>query len=222
MVTFAGNSANYGGAIDLGRNVQNDVTFNGSAVTFSKNSALSDGGAIYGENATLGLAQAIFVDNQAGQAGGALEVLNFTPHSMTFANACLLVIAQKPLGARFTEWVRISLIRRSLTILVWLSPGSNCLQFSSPPPAPVESWRAIRFTNSIVANNQGGICGTSSVPNLFSVGGGAEFQDEGHNLQFPGNQCGESIPVGDPHLDTMYIPIVGAVRRWLAAITRCP
>ena len=52
----------------------------------------------------------------------------------------------------------------------------------------------IKFSNSIISNNPQGGCGPAGL-----------FDDAGHNLQFPGTDCGESINVADPHLDSMYM-----------------
>ena len=47
----------------------------------------------------------------------------------------------------------------------------------------------INFTNSIVSNNPQGGCGPAGL-----------FDDAGHNLQFPGTDCGSSIRVANPRL----------------------
>jgi hypothetical protein len=37
-----------------------------------------------------------------------------------------------------------------------------------------------------------------------------DLLDEGNNLEFPAGSCAPTIPVADPHLDTLYLPVVGS------------
>jgi hypothetical protein len=63
---------------------------------------------------------------------------------------------------------------------------------------------------SIVSNNPQGGCGPSGL-----------FDDGGSNLQFPATDCGASISVAIPRLDTFYIPIPNSPPRGKGDLTVC-
>jgi predicted outer membrane repeat protein len=204
---FKQNQASLGGAIDLGANRQVKVNFVGSAVDFSENVAALKGGAIRGENASVGVARGIFVDNQAGEAGGAVHLQNFAEHTLTFANALFARNRARTGGSAVyavgVDFVNSTIASNFGSVAI---TGFDTLAIQLPP-AP---WRDIRFVNSIVSNNEGGNCGTMAAGGLILVLGGGEFRDGGNNLQFPGGECGKTIRVSDPHLDSMYVPVAGS------------
>ena len=46
--------------------------------------------------------------------------------------------------------------------------------------------------------------------NTVNCQGSPAPSDEGTNLQFPGTNCGASIPVARPNLDKLYLPVIGS------------
>ena len=72
-----------------------------------------------------------------------------------------------------------------------------------------------KFTNTIFLRNAGGSC--------MSLPGGevATFADGGHNVQFPTNDCGASVPVVDPRLDSMYVPVPNSPVRFAGDTPVC-
>jgi predicted outer membrane repeat protein len=201
-VTFTSNRANLGGAIDLGSPVRNPVELRSNGVTFSKNLATADGGAIYGGNATLNLTRGVFVQNKAGGFGGAIAISNSAGGHSVLANS-LFVQNESGAGGSAFYGADVHFINSTITANL----GTAILMSSGTPNLSAGQSKAkgsIRFTNSIIADNRGGNCSSDSVIAR------AVYLDGGHNLQFPSTECGASIPADDPHLDTMYIPIVGS------------
>jgi predicted outer membrane repeat protein len=195
--TFIGNTAQSGGAIDddvhdvpSGPDDGQVTLIQGMAVNFSKNSASGDGGAIRGTSMAVNISRGIFSDNQSGSSGGAIALRNFGRglHSV-FANTLFIRNRATALGGAFYG-EDADLINSTVDSNL---AGGVYLWASTPQAKP------IRFVNSIISRNDQGNCG--------STANGATFVDGGHNLQFPGNECGTSITVADPILDSMYIPI---------------
>jgi predicted outer membrane repeat protein len=188
---FTGNKATSGGAIAVlgssapGRN-SNVTSITGRFVNFSHNVAANGGGAIEGLATRLAFARGAFADNVAGQFGGAIAIANLPHIHSEFANT--LFVRNKALsGSAFAgddaDFINSTIdSNKGLAIAI------------SAPRTPVH----IGFKNSIISNNPQGGC----VPTAF-------FDDRspGHNLQFPGNDCGPTLKVANPHLDTMYIPV---------------
>jgi hypothetical protein len=155
-------------------------------VSFSRNAAAGTGGAIEGFGTEVEATQTVFADNESKVRGGAVALDNAAPLQSVFANT-LFIRNTAPTGSAYSaddaEFINVTI------------DGNQGLAIESRASRPA----AIRLINSIVSNNPKGGCGAAGPP-----GGG--FTDGGHNLQFPGNDCGASIPVADPHLDTLYIP----------------
>jgi predicted outer membrane repeat protein len=195
--TFKGNKAIFGGAIDVSVLVFpvanfGRTTINAGAVTFSGNVATANGGAIQGDPSTeLSIVRGIFADNQAGESGGAIAVSNYPQIHSVIANTLFVRNKAPATGSAFygddAEFINSTV------------DSNTGLAISLVSPRPQNRLKPIQFQNSIVSNNPQGGCG----PGVDS----ALFVDGGHNLQFPGNDCGPSIAVANPHLDTMYIPI---------------
>jgi hypothetical protein len=187
--TFNGNKATSGGAIEIGfvigvpGNLAKTLIDIGM-VSFSHNLATADGGALHGQWTELQIARAVFADNKASGHGGAVALSNSAQLHSRFGNT-LFVRNIAPAGSAFfgddAEFINSTV------------DSNQGLAISNVAPrTPIH----IRLTNSIVSNNPQGGCGRTGL-----------FDDGGKNLQFPGSDCGTSITVADPHLDTMYIPI---------------
>jgi hypothetical protein len=68
---------------------------------------------------------------------------------------------------------------------------------------------AASVTNSIIANSSGANCGSGII-------------DGGHNLQFPGTSCGETIPSLDPKLDPAGLQDNGGPTQTIALLPGSP
>jgi hypothetical protein len=185
--TFAGNNATYGGAVDA------DTPFRSSGkaliemkvVDFSRNNAILAGGAIHVDSVEVLVSRGVFADNKA-ELGGAVFLSNITPNHSILANN--LFVRNTAKGGSAFEGDNADFINSTIDsntgLAIKVTPG-----LFHPPGH-------IKFTNSIVSNNASGGCGPAGL-----------FDDSGHNLQFPGTDCGSSIRVANPQLDTMYVPL---------------
>jgi predicted outer membrane repeat protein len=188
---FTGNqSGGAGGAIDIPTpavaSARTTVALR--HVSFSRNTAAGAGGAIEGSGTEVEATQTVFADNQAKLHGGAVALVNAAPLHSVFANS-LFIRNVAPTGSAYSaddaDFINVTVDSNEGLAIESRAPG---------PAAP------IRLTNTIVSNNPKRGCGAAGPP-------GREFVDGGHNLQFPATDCGASIPVADPHLDTLYIPV---------------
>jgi predicted outer membrane repeat protein len=185
---FKGNKAAGGGAIAI----DDSINFTGRTIvrvgvtSFSQNTASAYGGAIRAASSELQIARGAFADNSAAGSGGAVFLSNASALHSVFANT-LFVRNHALTGSAFfgddADFINSTVDSNVGSAIVIAAPRT-----------PVH----IRFKNSIVSNNPQGGC----VPT-------ASFDDAspGHNLQYPGADCGPTITVANPHLDTMYIPL---------------
>jgi predicted outer membrane repeat protein len=184
--SFTANRANTGGGLnvdDSGTTPQ--VTLLNVGVTsFSKNTAAATGGAIKANRVQLQVARGTFADNVAGTQGGAVYISNPVPVHSTLANA-LFVRNNASTGS--------ALVGDDVEFVNSTVDSNVSMAIAAAAPRKV---LPIKFVNTIIANNAKGGCSPTS-----------SFADGGHNLQYPVKDCGSSIPVADPHLDTMYIPL---------------
>lgn len=189
---FTDNSASWdGGAIYFGGSMQSEHALLGGVLEFARNTAKRSGGAIRTMDATIVLSRAVFVENIANDDGGAISSVGFTRSKARLGN--LLVVRNKaPKGAGYYGGT-IELVNS--TIADNLGQG---LYFTRPP-----FWRdpivTFSVANSILSKNEG---------NCTNLDDTVNFQDLGHNIQFPSQDCGASFISADPALDTMYVPAV--------------
>ena len=179
---FRGNQAARGGAISLG---DSHLSFNqnvleGSANTFRANSASEKGGAIYGFNAALKLARAIFVDNVAFSSGGAITLDGPSLRPFVLANG---IVARTKGGGAAIESVT----------------GADFLNatIADNETGGVSSAGRVNLTNTVFSNNRRDNC-------TFGVGGNAI--NRGASLEFPKATCVSGILVKDPELDNFFVP----------------
>jgi predicted outer membrane repeat protein len=199
--TFKDNTAAFGGAI----RVNDSTDLSGKTMMrlgvddFSHNVATASGGAIFVGSTELTVERGIFADNRAAHNGGAIFLGNASPLHSVVANT-LLVRNDAPTGGAFLG---------DDTDIINSTVDSN----KGVAIADIVSQRTglpINFTNSIVSNNPQGGCGPAGL-----------FDDAGHNLQFPGTDCGSSIRVANPRLDSMYIPLPGSPPMGNGDLTVC-
>lgn len=188
--TFARNTARDGGAIDLGSAIENSASLEAAAVLFTANTAQRAGGAIYGENASASIIQGIFNGNSASQRGGAIAMDAYAQRNLLLGNN-LLVANRAPFGSALSA-AAASLINVTLAA----NAGPLFAAFRSMPAAP---WKGIRVRNTILS-------AAAAAPACSNQ----PIQDQGNNLQWPLADCGASIPVADPRLDPLYLPLAGS------------
>ena len=183
---FKGNrSGNLGGAVDIEKSADLSKTIvRLRRASFSRNTADRSGGAIAASDAQLLASQTVFADNSAKQQGGAVALNNARPLHSVLANS-LFVRNSAPNGGAFSgddsDFINST---------VDSNAGVAIANAASHPPVH------IKLANTIVSNNSQGGCGPAGL-----------FDDGRRNLQFPSADCGASIDVANPHLDSMYIPL---------------
>ena len=183
---FKGNrSGNLGGAVDIEKSADLSKTIvRLRRASFSRNTADGSGGAISASDAQLLASQTVFADNSAKQQGGAVALNNAQPLHSVLANS-LFVRNSAPNGGAFSgddsDFINST---------VDSNAGVAIANAASHPPVH------IKLANTIVSNNSQGGCGPAGL-----------FDDGRRNLQFPSADCGASIDVANPHLDSMYIPL---------------
>jgi predicted outer membrane repeat protein len=114
--TFTRNTAQDGGAIELGSGTANDALLTASAVVFDSNTARRTGGAIHGENASARIQRASFRGNAAMQRGGAISIDAYTQHELVLANALVTgnhAPAASALSAVAAQIVNVTFRRQS-------------------------------------------------------------------------------------------------------------
>jgi predicted outer membrane repeat protein len=186
--TFTGNRATAGGAVNIpsfasagNHSIHAGVTY------FSGNVATGSGGAISAVSTQLQTARVGFAKNKAGGNGGAVFLSNALSLHSVFANT-VFARNEAASGSAFygddADFINST-----------VDSNSGLAIANQAPHQPVH----IKLTNSIVSNNQRGGCGPAGL-----------FDDGGHNLQFPGSDCGASISVANPQLDPMWIPLANS------------
>lgn len=187
---FTANTADFGGAIALmaDGSLPNLGRLSLRSTIFSQNTA-REGAAVAGHEYGIDAVAAVFARNEAAEAGGALLLRNESPHPSRLANslvvrnrggaAVILANAMEVINSTIADNLGTGIINRRGILVVGRI---------------TEADYAITLSNVILSGNSGGGCA------------GALFVDAGHNLQFPGLDCGASIPVLYPWLDGRYAP----------------
>ena len=207
-VTFEGNRAVNGGAIDLGEAIENSAVLAGKALIFSNNVASAGGGAIAGQNAQVSLSRVLFVGNTSA-SGGAIRVQAFAPRTNVIANT-IFTRNSSPQGSVFygsgVRFINVTIAGNQGGPAIYpFWPAANV---NSPEP-----WRLISFRNVALANNSPSACDNNVWQKLF--------QDSGSNLQFPAAGCPATISVADPGFDSMFTPAWGGPANGKGDLTAC-
>jgi predicted outer membrane repeat protein len=184
---FTDNSAEIGGAVRV-----SDARIVARAIAFSKNRAAQLGGAIASQTGPVQIDRGVFLDNSSDSRGA---VSLFRNRQATISNT---IIARNT--SRNGNGVFTAAAARFINSTIVDNVGIG-IQRSFQGIGVVGS---IRFRNTIIANNSAGNC------RVFASGRSTRFIDDGTNLQFPDTSCGESIPVANPHLDKLYLPVFGS------------
>jgi predicted outer membrane repeat protein len=193
--TFVRNKAACGGAIKLASSGA-AIALQGGPNTFARNSAAL-GGAIYSELGRIQLVRAVFTDNSASGEGGAIFASRRgSPLATVLANS-LVVRNTAPDGSAISGSA-VALINSTVADNKGIAIALKPLSHFSVPGARGE----IDLRNSIVSNNAAGNC--SRLPL------GHVAVQNGHNLQYPGSECGGTVASADPQLDALYVPQFGS------------
>jgi predicted outer membrane repeat protein len=192
---FRNNRAQDGGAIAL------EGRLEAGAVLFSGNSASRFGGGIDVPRGVVEISRGTFVDNSAGEAGGAIRS-GPTGHDQVRLGNALIVRNMAPAGGAFHG--------RTLDIANG-SVVANQGGLEVVPNALGNPPGGITLRNSLLSQNSGGNC----------VGETSAVTDAGQNLQFPDTGCGLSIPVADPVLDSMFVPRLDSPARFSGDTETC-
>jgi predicted outer membrane repeat protein len=158
-----------------------------SAGSFNGNSAGAGGGAIYVRQSPLSANSSLLRKNRA-HSGAAIQALCM-PAMGRIANSIITGNASATTGGAYYGGNMHFL---NATVV---DNGSLPVQHGELCGAPSR----IEFANSILHGGWSGACG----------GGDAQrtFKDLGHNLQFPRQSCGASIPVAYPLLGPFFAPL---------------
>jgi predicted outer membrane repeat protein len=214
-VTFRANqAAGSGGAIAAVWDLQRQGSLRVRNSRFERNVATRAGGAIYaGESALVEISVDGFVGNTAGTAGGAI----YARQARLDSRGSLFRQNTANTGAAIQTLCMPAMGQIANTILVDNSAkqgagafhGGNVrflnVTIAGNGSRPVQHAQlcgdtsAIEFANTIVLGNWNGACGGADAQRTF--------RDLGHNLQFPGNACGSTIPSVFPILGPFYAPL---------------
>lgn len=177
---FEGNLAGAtGGAIHAGESSRIDVGLG----SFIGNQATNAGGAVYVRQSPLRVGRSVFLKNRTASTGGAIASLCMPASAGRVANS---LFAGNVAGAggvfhgTHMTFINATLVTNGNTPV---QQGSNCSDRSE-----------IAFANTIL---DGG-CGGGDAARTF--------KDLGHNLQFPGQSCGPTIPSAFPLLGFFFAP----------------
>lgn len=203
---FTGNRAVRGGAIEIqnrlgvpsspiGAILRSPRSLVGAAVLFRGNTA-AQGGAIFGSDVRIQLRRGIFLDNAATGEGGTVVAHTHGPDTVVLANS-LIARNRSSAGSAF-----VGNSARFVNTTIAGNQGLAIVARAPVNPVSAAPRSDISFVNSIVAHNESGNCGSPAA--------GVGYAAIGPNLQFPGAECGGSIPVGDPLLDPMFVPAIGS------------
>ena len=188
-VTFNGNHAERGGAVDA------DLSDGGrlqlASALFQGNVAGGDGGGLYASGASIEVSGAIFKSNSAGARGAAAMLLPPAAARSVIANA--LVVGNKaPAGGGAIGGANLEL--QNVTVADDAGGGVGSRDLSGVPIGQ------FILHNTILARNRPANC----------LGAASRFLATGANLQFPQETSCGAIPAADPLLDTIYAPLPGS------------
>jgi CSLREA domain-containing protein len=177
---------------------------NGLTIRHGHIDLLNDGGAGISNQGSLSLNDSALLDNRGGWQGGALYnsgtatiqrsliADNGAHFGGAIYNEGLLTIESSTLTGNRAVARGSAIFHAGTTILNNVTIADNPI--SDGPGITLEQGSGpLHAGNTIIADNGGVNC----------VGG--TLTDLGHNLQFPGTSCGETIPTADPLL----LPLAG-------------
>ena len=168
-----------GGAISAGEASRVDIGLG----SFVGNQATNAGGAVYVRQSPLVIARSVFLRNRTASTGGAIASLCMPADAGRVANTLMAGNVAGAGGAfhgTHTTFINATLVMNGG---LPVQQGSSCSDHSE-----------IAFANTIL---DGGCAGNDAT---------RTFKDLGHNLQFPGGSCGQTIPTAFPLLGYFFAP----------------
>ena len=217
--SFSGNAALSGGAVlNVGTMTVTTSTFAGNGAGFSATATkgcCGDGGAI-SNGGTLTIVDSTFSGNGAIEGGGIFN-------GGTTAGSGILTVINSTFSGNHSDFAYRfgapigggygGAIYSSGTLQVTDSTLSGNSAAAASGGASIfitNQGGAATVTNTIIAASTGGNCS------------GASIVDGGHNLQFPGTDCGASIRSADPQLDPAGLRDNGGPTHTLALLPGSP
>lgn len=198
-VKFQSNRARQGGAVtfEWSPASPSNWTLTGAAVEFLDNQATEFGGAMQIIHNNVRLSRSIFSGNRAGQSGGAIAATQTGDATVELANS-LLVQNGAPSGAAFGG-DGATLINTTIADNDGPAISPYTKQPSWTPSVAALPVQPIRFRNTIVAGGTGPACGAGDAK--------APYRDLGNNLQYSGHSCSATIGSAYPLFGPSYIPL---------------
>ena len=188
-LTFVGNRAPRGGAVDV--DAENDDTVTLTRGLFQDNTASGDGGGIAARGGRVAVSGSIFHGNKAGGRGSAAMVVGGNEPALVANSLIVRNEAAQPGGGAVSA---VRTVLKNVTIDSNRGGGLAHLSAVAAPAARIEIW------NSIVAHNAPANC----------VGPVTGFEARSGNLQFPSGGPCVGIPAAEPLLDPMFAPLPGS------------
>jgi cysteine-rich repeat protein len=201
--TLSGNSANEGGGgiYNLGNATLTNCTLSGNSAGYYGGGAIfnavtgPDGGPP-SNSGTATLTNCTLSGNSAGQGGGIANLGNATLTNCTLSGNSATYRGGGIYHACYCWPVGLGM--------------SAC------------ACGSVTLTNTIIAGSAGGSCSQQEgMPGGGSEGVGS-IVDGGHNLQFPGTSCGDTIPSLDPLLDPAGLADNGGPTQTIALLPGSP
>ena len=165
---------------------------------FSGNSSSSDGGAIAWSGGSIDVRQGVFRGNRAAARGGAMRGTQPASGAAWSISNTLVVMNESHSGSGALDAAFARL--RNVTIADNVGWGIVMDPAASP--------RA-EVANTIVARNTSGNCRDIPI-SVFRPG----------NVQFGASDCAD-VPAFDPHLDALYMPVLGSEALWTGDVSVC-
>ena len=136
---------------------------------------------------TLTVTNSTFAGNSAGGNYGGGAIVN--GGTLTVTNSTFSGNSAGPAGGALYNWFAATLTNCTLSENGGaISNAQICSMFGCG------AFASVTLTNTVIAESAGVTC-------RQDFGGGPSFTDGGHNLQWPGTSCGETIQSLDPKLD---------------------
>jgi len=188
---------------DEGGGIVNNGALSVTNSTFSGNSADHGGGAIH-NNGALSVTNSTFSGNSADHGGAAIY------------NNGTLSVTNSTFSGNSTVQGDGTIYNSGTARLTNCTLSENGGAVSNVPICGMFGCRgSITLTNTIIAESAGPSCGATD---LFTV----PITDGGHNLQWPGTSCGETIPSLDPLLDPAGLKDNGGPTQTIALLSGSP
>lgn len=201
------NRAEEGGAISLGMKASPSAGTLQAAIrtsVFSANEAAASGGAMVGFQGQVRMQRLTMLRNTSQGDGGAV-LLGPGMSEVTLTNS---LIARNQAGAAGAAFSAVAPVIINATIASNESAGLGVPAAYAMPSTGAARRASIR--NSLLSLNRGGNCTAAS-----------RVLNEGHNMQFPGRDCGAAVRVQDPLLDTFFVPAPQSPARRAGDLPTC-